>query len=1149
MLQLKNITKDYITSSETVHALKGVDTVFRDKEFVSVLGPSGCGKTTLLNIIGGLDRYTDGDLVINGKSTKRYKDRDWDVYRNHRVGFIFQSYNLIPHQTVLGNVELALTIAGIGKEERVARAKAALDKVGLADQYYKRPNQLSGGQCQRVAIARALVNEPEILLADEPTGALDTVTSVQIMELIREIAGERLVIMVTHNPELAEQYSSRIIRLLDGQIIEDTNPVSEEEYAEQLRLEQETLAAQDAVGQSTNDNEKKSAIDAVRLSARRFAFRKEREAKIGFVGLIGAVGVILALLITIAHVISTGAEVKFGQYISALIVPVVISAVLAILDVVLRKLRKADDSECAQIVADRAAEWLKKTDTLEGKKFKKIKSAIKKQNAYNLIACMMISYSVIFIVDYIVFVASYSTERVGANIFNVWLVALIFAIIGLLAWMFRIYIDKYYSLWITQVCNDEITDETEFAKKDKSAKVKKEKRQAPKTTKEKAKMSPLTALRLSAKNLISKKGRTAMVGFAGSIGIIGIAMVLAFSAGIKGYIASMQDDMLSGNPIVISETAFDFSTITNMMNDTMEEKAPTLANKAHISSLIAYVAKMQENRNNSIIKNEITQEYVDYVSSMPQDRYAAMVKDYGMDMSYSIYTDFITGFGAEKETQNISITALTSIYTSVLAETDFAEFASYVTQLVPSFEQAPNNKNYIAGQYDVYGEIADEYDEIMIVLNGDQEISDLLLARLGYYTEEEFFNLIYKVAEDERYNPALYNEYIDYNQLMNENKSFTWYPNNVIFTAKTGYDASYSPFNYRSEVDPAVDGPNGIKLRVVGILVANETTSYGCLSSGIYYTEALTEKVLEINADSEIVNYINEHGPIRSMEYDLNGMKMPVGIYYSYSYTSFESGEPKFGTSYLGESLSMTDILGSMSSGGSSGSGQGGGSGSSGADLSSMASLKTVTDRMLGGNSLANQITIYPKSFEEKALVTEWLDAWNQDGDVNVGGKVIAAADRSNITYTDTLAIIINMLNTMIDIITYGLIAFTSVSLVVSTVMIGIITYVSVVERIKEIGVIRSLGGRKRDVKNLFMAETFIIGALAGLFGVGATYLISIVVNIVLKPLIGYGSIAALPVGNAIFLICLSTVLTLISGLIPASSAAKKDPVVALRTE
>ena len=940
MLQLKNITKDYITSSETVHALRGVDTVFRDKEFVSVLGPSGCGKTTLLNIIGGLDRYTDGDLVINGKSTKSYKDRDWDVYRNHRVGFIFQSYNLIPHQTVLGNVELALTIAGIDKEERVARAKAALDKVGLADQYYKRPNQLSGGQCQRVAIARALVNEPEILLADEPTGALDTVTSVQIMELIREIAGERLVIMVTHNPELAEQYSSRIIRLLDGQIIEDTNPVSEEEYSCLKACEEEQIDSTDAI----------------------------------------------------------------------------------------------DDSKKTEIIEENGKEH----------------QQVKKQKKSSM----------------------------------------------------------------------------------KAAK------------KEKAKMSPVTALRLSARNLISKKGRTAMVGFAGSIGIIGIAMVLAFSAGIKGYIASMQDDMLSGNPIVISETAFDLSTITNMMKDTAKEKAPVLSNKAHINSLIEYVAKMQENRNNSIIKNDITQDYVDYVSSMPTDRYAAMVKDYGIDMSYNIYTDFTRGFGEDKSTENISISALTSIYTSVLEETEFSRFASYVTQLVPSFEQAPNNSDYIASQYDVYGEIADDYNEIMIVLNGDQEISDLLLARLGYYSEEEFFNIIYKVVGDERYNPDIYSDYIDYSRLMNQNKTFTWYPNDEIFKA---WDVVHpgSPFEYRME-SALFDESRGVELKVTGILVANEETSYGCLSSGIYYTEALTNIVLQENAESEIVKYINQNGPIPSMETEAYGIPMSIGIYYEYAFTSFETGESKYAKAYLGETLSLTDILGSMGSGDDSANG---GQSGSNVNLQDLVGLKTVGARMVGGNSLSNKISIYPKNFDEKQLVTDWLDQWNKDGDVTVGDKVLTKDDRSRVTYTDTLEIIIDMLNTMIDIVTYGLIAFTSVSLVVSTVMIGIITYVSVVERIKEIGVIRSLGGRKRDVKNLFMAETFIIGALAGIFGVGATYIISIVVNLILKPMIGYGRIAALPVGQALILIALSIILTLISGLIPASSAAKKDPVVALRTE
>ena len=589
-----------------------------------------------------------------------------------------------------------------------------------------------------------------------------------------------------------------------------------------------------------------------------------------------------------------------------------------------------------------------------------------------------------------------------------------------------------------------------------------------------------------------------------------------------------------------------------MMNDTMEEKAPTLANKAHISSLINYVAKMQENRNNSIIKNDITKEYVDYVSAMPTDNYAAMVKDYGMDMSYNIYTEFITGFGDNKTTQNISISALTSIYTSVLAETEFAQFASYVTQLVPSFEQAPNNKEYIASQYDVYGEVADEADEIMIVLNGDQEISDLLLARLGYYTEEEFFNVIYKVVGDKRYNPDLYNDYIDYSKLMSRNKTFTWYPNDVIFTVRPNGHVLRSPFEYRMEVNPETDKSKGIELKVTGILVANENTSYGCLSSGIYYTEALTEKALELNRESEIVKYINENGPITSMNIGTAERPTPIGIYYYYTYTSFETGNTSdMVYAYLGESIKVVDIIGSIGSGGGSGSGQGGSGGAGGgmSDPSKIMDMKTVSARMLGGNSLANRIAIYPKSFEEKQLVTEWLDAWNKDGSLTYGDNTVLEDNRSRVTYTDTLEIIINMLNTMIDIITYGLIAFTSVSLVVSTVMIGIITYVSVVERIKEIGVIRSLGGRKRDVKNLFMAETFIIGGLAGLFGVVATYLISIVVNLILKPLIGYGNIAALPIGNAIILICLSIGLTLISGLIPASSAAKKDPVVALRTE
>ena len=879
MLELRNIKKDYVTSSETVNALRGVDIVFRDKEFVSILGPSGCGKTTLLNIVGGLDRYSSGDLVINGISTKLYRDRDWDVYRNHRVGFIFQSYNLIPHQTVLGNVELALTIAGIDKDERIRRAKAALDKVGLSDQYYKRPNQLSGGQCQRVAIARALVNEPEILLADEPTGALDTVTSVQIMELIREIAGERLVIMVTHNPELAEQYSTRIVRLLDGNIIEDSNPVGEEEYKSLTEVEAAT----------------------------------------------------------------------------------------------------------------------------------------------------------------------------------------------------------------------EQSDARPKAKKQK----------------EKAKMSFFTAFRLSARNLISKKGRTAMVGFAGSIGIIGIALVLAFSAGIKGYIASMQDDMLSGNPITISQTAFDMGAITDMMKT--EDKVEIIKNPnyVYISSVIEQLIKTQDDLGNIMVENEITSDYIEYVKSMPKEYYNALTIGYGIDFSRNIFTDFYEK--ADGEGRHMSVKQLTDIYKSVISDTEYKDLASMIDRLAPNFTQAADNIDYINSQYDIAaGKIATEKDEIMLVLDANDELTDLLLARLGYYTQAEFMEIFHKAdntedSENPVYDEQLYRQYFTYEELLG--KTFAWYPTDSLFgttevtiTVPGGGSTITTAPVYTGELDSV--GSDAMTLKVVGVLTPKENISYGVMSSGVYYTKALTDYSLEVNRSSEFIDF-------------LIGDEDKAGDYltsftYKYTYLPYDA----FEGSTVNEELRKTNEKGSAFS---------------------VANTRESIARSLGGVDLANSIKIYPVSFDDKDLVTTYLDQWNKDHD--------------KVTYTDSLELIISMVNTMIDIVSYALIAFTSISLVVSTVMIGIITYVSVVERIKEIGVIRSLGGRKRDVSNLFVAETAIIGMLAGIIGIGTTYLISALVNLILKSLINYSNIAALPVSNAIFLICLSVILTLISGLAPAKSAANKDPVVALRTE
>ena len=569
MLSLREIKKDYVTASETVSALKGVSISFRKKEFVSILGPSGCGKTTLLNIIGGLDHYTSGDLVIGGRSTKSYTDRDWDIYRNHRIGFIFQSYNLIPHQTVLGNVELALTISGVDREERIRRAKTALDRVGLAGQYYKRPNQLSGGQCQRVAIARALVNDPEILLADEPTGALDTATSVQIMDLIKEISGERLVIMVTHNPEIADKYSSRIVRLLDGNIIEDTNPFSAEEETEECKRTEEA---------------EKNQLD------------KELQAV--------------------------------------------------------------------------------------------------------------------------------STEK--------------------------------------------------------------ERKKIVKKKKEKAKMSFLTAFMLSAKNLLSKKGRTTMVGIAGSIGIIGIALVLAFSAGIKGYIASMQDDMLSGNPIEIAETGFNASALSDLMADANVD-VKKLADKVYITSVVENLAEMSKSLERLFKSNTITKDYVEYIKNMPEEAYNAMLLDYGINISTNLFTDFTYKDGAEPE--HISVKRLIDVYTGVLKETDYASYSSFIPYLVPSMQQAPSNSEYILSQYDLLGnsEIADEANEIMLVLNSDDEISDLLLAAFGYYTQEEFLAIVDKATAEDPDNYAsksVYKEYFDYDELLG--KTFVWYPTDTVFTSTEG---------------------------------------------------------------------------------------------------------------------------------------------------------------------------------------------------------------------------------------------------------------------------------------------------------------------------------------------------------------------------
>ncbi len=929
MLRIKEITKDYKVADSTVRALKGVSLSFRKSEFVSILGPSGCGKTTLLNIIGGLDRYTDGDVFIGGVSTKDFTDADWDVYRNHRIGFIFQSYNLIPHQTVLGNVELALTIAGMSKAERVEKAKKALDRVGLAGQYDKRPNQLSGGQCQRVAIARALVNEPEILLADEPTGALDSATSVQIMDLIKEIATEKLVIMVTHNPELAEQYSTRIIRLRDGEVEGDTDPYDERD--------------------EITDTE----ADRLQL--------EEKE-----------------------------------------------NAMLASLD-------------------------------------------------------------------------------------------------------------------------------------EKQAK------RAKKRGRQKAKMSLFTAFRLSAQNLFSKRARTIMTSIAGSIGIIGVSMVLALSAGVQGYIATMQNDMLSGNPITISQQAFDMTAL--MQSTSLGDKTDSIVIEdgyVNVNSMIENLIAKSKTAENLVINNTITQDYVDYVKALPSTSTAAVFLDYGLDVGNNIYTSFT---GGDQVSRSMSLSSIRSTYISILKKTNFAKYATYVTSIVDNFQQCPADESYILQQYDLVGEgsrVAKEKNEIMIVISEKSELTDILLAQLGYYTQDEFTNLIYRGAKendatmDRLYDSSLDKDRFSYEELLG--KRFVYYDNDTV------YNVGENTVTYNHIENDSWSG--GMELEIVGILMPKSGTNYGCMEAGFFYTESFAdafingysddEITLPANKDSELIRYMESKDSDSLTSYFSNGMLIQAGVTYKYDYYYYNDDftEKVWHNDNVGvigstsQLSSLTGLLGNAMGGGSS-----------------QTELYTLSRQSAGGNTVASSISVYPVSFDTKADVKAYLNAWNEEGDIVIGDKTLTFAERESVTPTDNLETVMSMINDLVNIITIALVGFTALSLVVSSVMIGIITYVSVVERTKEIGVIRSLGGRKKDVSRLFTAETAIIGLASGLFGVGVTYLLSLIINAVVGSISVISSIAALPALQAVLMVVISVVLTLISGVFPARAAARKDPVVALRTE
>lgn len=886
MLKLTNIKKDYMLGGgDSVTALKNVNLEFRKSEFVSILGPSGCGKTTLLNIIGGLDRYTEGDIEIDGISTKHYSDVDWDAYRNIRIGFIFQSYNLISHIDILANVEMALLLAGVKKHERKARAIAALEAVGLGDHIHKKPNQLSGGQMQRVSIARALINNPSIILADEPTGALDSATSVQIMELLKEISANKLIIMVTHNPELAEKYSNRIVKLKDGEIVSDSNP-----YHGQI--EKKTDA-------EDSDSETETEIAAL----------SDENAK---------------------------QEVT------------------------------CDTEEMQAISPDQKAK--NKADFIKHKSKKHRKMMLKKTSM---------------------------------------------------------------SFW--------------------------------------------SAIKLSFTNLMTKKGRTFMTAFAGSIGIIGVALVLAISNGFSTYVNNMQKTMLSGYPVTVTSSSMNISSILEMGTGGSDRPKFPVDDEVYSQNIISVFADM-------IHTNNISEEYIAYLDeknkSWEEKGYIdSLYYNYGYN--YTVYN---------KNGQNVGKTFdINNIGGSLSGE--IGDFLNSI-----NWQEMVGDKEFMLNNFDVIGgKYPESANEVVLIVDATNTITSTFFNALGFTYGESGVLVPSSIAFDKI--------------LGNEEKGIEpakfYIPTNDQRYKKIHNETGQDYYTEKSfeELGGTTEGMR--EVTIVGILRQKETSAYAPMMAGVAYTQELTQEILEESKNSEIVKY-----QISNPDYSsLTGEK-------------FESS---------GIDIGDIDDIGSLES-----------------IMAFLQADSTYNSVMhsIGGSDLPGSISFYASNFDGKDVILADLDAWNETNPEN------------EIKYLDSAAIIIGMLNQIIKIITIALVCFSSVSLVVSSIMIGIITYVSVVERTKEIGILRSLGARKRDVSNVFNAETVIIGFTAGLIGVIVTYILSIPINLIIANLdavknlsVAITSIAMLNPLHAILLVGLSVVLTVIAGLVPARIAAKRDPVVALRSE
>lgn len=895
MLELNDIKKDYVSGSTTVSALKGINLRFRDCEFVSILGQSGCGKTTMLNIIGGLDKYTSGDLKINGVSTKNYKDRDWDFYRNNSIGFVFQSYNLIPHQTVLSNVELALTLSGVSKTERKRRAIEALEKVGLGEQIHKKPNQMSGGQMQRVAIARALVNNPDILLADEPTGALDTETSIQIMELLKEISKDRLIIMVTHNPELAKDYSTRIVRLLDGVITDDSDSYSLEDMEADIK-----------------------AKEAVKVKA----------------------------------------------------------------------------SE------------------------KKNKKSGKKQ---------------------------------------------------------------------------------------------------------KTSMSFFTALSLSFNNLMTKKTRTILTAFAGSIGIIGIAMILSISNGIQLYIDRVQRDTLSSYPITLQAESIDISSMVTSMTGNSdsaehEDKSKIYSNDI-MGDMINTMVKEVKSNNLSEFKKYIENGGSDIKSNVSDIQYS-------YDVPLNIYMKD-TSNGVEQLNPS---TMFDSIYGEGATSTSSAMSSGMGMGMFSNssvWNQLLGNQQVLDEQYDVLaGHWPENFNEVVLVTDKNNEVDDYTLYSLGLKDPEEVRTLFKKMMVGESYETKKDISYT-FDEILDTEFKLVMPTDMYKYNDVTGTWDDYSKDDkYMTNVVN-----NGTDIKVCGIIRPNDDAVSTSISSGIGYTAKLTEYIIDEVKNSEIakaqladtsvdvftgVPFDNDRNTEITMD-DVNA--------YMATLSPEESAQMQAMTSGMSDDQILQLFSASLKAR------------TTDATLDSNKSKLGITDL-----DTPSQIDIYATDFDSKEKVQNIIKDYNKSQQDD--GK-----EENVINYTDYVGIMMSSVSTIINAISYVLIAFVAISLIVSSIMIGIITYISVLERTKEIGVLRSIGASKKDVSRIFNAETLIEGFVSGALGIVVTLLLCIPANALIKHLTDISNVAQLPVAGGVILIIISMFLTFIAGLIPAKLAAKKDPVVALRSE